>query len=186
MKRNEIIIYNNYQLFLVLDEISNEINFKFKHLNKDNFHFKDKENFEYNLIISKKKLENQKNNLIIKNFPLNIKKLVEKINIEFLKINFSEQSNISIKDYFINLNSRELTKNNIKIKLTEKEVSSIIYLFKKKKPVSIRKLEEDVWMYQFDIETHTVETHIYRLRKKIFDNFKDDKFIISTKDGYKL
>ncbi len=186
MNHNEIIIYNNYQLFLVLDEISNEINLKFKHLSKDNFHSKDKENFEYNLILSKKKIENQRNNLIIKNFPLNIKKLVEKINIEFLKINYSEQSKISIKDYFINLNSRELTKNGNKIKLTEKEVSSIIYLFKKKKPVSIRKLEEDVWKYQFDIETHTVETHIYRLRKKIFDNFKDDKFIISTKNGYKL
>ena len=76
--------------------------------------------------------------------------------------------------------------NNLKLKLTEKEVDTIIYLSKTNKPVSINELQEKVWEYQSDLETHTVETHIYRLRKKISDTFKDNKFIISIKNGYQI
>ena len=77
-------------------------------------------------------------------------------------------------------------KNKKKVKLTEKEVNSIIYLSKIDGSVTVDQLEKNVWQYQSDIETHTVETHIYRLRKKIFNNFNDNKFIISTKDGYQI
>ena len=70
------------------------------------------------------------------------------------------------------------------LKLTEKEVNTIIYLLRNNKPISIKELQKTVWEYQSDIETHTVETHIYRLRKKILDKFKDDNFLISTKEGY--
>ena len=66
-----------------------------------------------------------------------------------------------------------------------KEVNSIIYLYNINGSASITH-EKNVWKYQSDIETHTVETHIYRLRKKILNNFKDDKFIISTKNGYQI
>ena len=76
--------------------------------------------------------------------------------------------------------------NNLKLKLTEKEISTIIYLSKSTKPVSIDELQENVWSYQSDIETHTVETHIYRLRKKILDTFNDKNFIISEKNGYQI
>ena len=79
-----------------------------------------------------------------------------------------------------------MLKNNIKLKLTEKEINTINYLSKSEKPVSVDELQEKVWSYQSDIETHTVETHIYRLRKKILDTFKDDKFIVSKKDGYQI
>ena len=74
--------------------------------------------------------------------------------------------------------------NNIKLKLTEKEINTIIYLSKSAKPVSVTELEKKVWSYQSDIETHTVETHIYRLRKKIFNAFGDNQFILSEKNGY--
>jgi len=76
--------------------------------------------------------------------------------------------------------------NNTKLKLTEKETNTITYLSKVKKPVSVNELEENVWSYQSDIETHTVETHIYRLRKKILSTFNDNNFIISKKNGYQI
>ena len=84
------------------------------------------------------------------------------------------------------MNSRELSQKNQHLKLTEKEANIIIFLLKSKKPISVDQLQNDVWSYQPDLETHTVETHIYRLRKKIYDQFSDNNFIISTKDGYKI
>ena len=76
--------------------------------------------------------------------------------------------------------------NNTRLKLTEKEINTITYLSKSNKPVSIEELQEKVWSYQSDMETHTVETHIYRLRKKILNTFKDNEFIISKKNGYQI
>ena len=76
--------------------------------------------------------------------------------------------------------------NDNKIKLTEKEIYIITYLSKVNKPVNINELQKNVWSYQSDIETHTVETHIYRLRKKILKTFKDNEFIVSKKNGYKI
>ena len=76
--------------------------------------------------------------------------------------------------------------NDNKLKLTEKEINTITYLSKSNKPVSIDELQENVWSYQSDIETHTVETHIYRLRKKILNTFSDKEFIISKKNGYQI
>ena len=108
------------------------------------------------------------------------------MNIEFLKLQFNSQSEVKINNYIINLNSREMLKNITKLKLTEKEINTISYLSKSNKPVSIDELQEKVWSYQSDIETHTVETHIYRLRKKILNTFNDNKFIISKKNGYQI
>jgi len=112
--------------------------------------------------------------------------LIEKINIEFLKQQFNSQSKLQINKYTIDLNSRELLLNSLKLKLTEKEINTIIYISNSNKPVSIDELQEKVWSYQSDIETHTVETHIYRLRKKILNTFNDNEFIISKKDGYQI
>ena len=112
--------------------------------------------------------------------------MIEKINIEFLKQQFNNQSEFQINKYKIDLNSRELLLNSSKLKLTEKEINTIIYISKSNKPVSIDELQEKVWSYQSDIETHTVETHIYRLRKKILKTFNDNEFIISKKDGYHI
>jgi DNA-binding response OmpR family regulator len=117
---------------------------------------------------------------------MNISKLIEKINIEFLKLHFNNQSHVKINNYVIDLNSREMQMNSEKLKLTEKEINTITYLIKKKEPVSINELQKNVWSYQSDIETHTVETHIYRLRKKILSAFNDEEFIISKKNGYQI
>ena len=113
-------------------------------------------------------------------------KLLEKINIEFLKKNFNKKSEIIIGIYKFNLNSREMFYQNTNLKLTEKEINSIIYLSKSGKAVKIQELQSEVWGYQSELETHTVETHIYRLRKKISKVFDDENFITSKKNGYEI
>ena len=107
-----------------------------------------------------------KNQILINNYPFKLFKLIEKLNIKFLKQRFNDQSQIAVKNYIIDLNSREISNKNTKLKLTEKEINTIIYLSRNKRPTSINELQTFVWGYQSDIETHTVETHIYRLRKK--------------------
>ena len=143
-------------------------------------------NLHNHLIISNKKYLDISNQFVLDNLPINIFKLVEKINIELLKIHFNSQSEVKVNNYTIDLNSREMLKNNNKLKLTEKEIKTIIYLSKSKIPVSIDELQDKVWGYQSDIETHTVETHIYRLRKKIINTFDDNGFIVSKKNGYQI
>ena len=138
------------------------------------------------LVISNKRYSDISNQLVLDNMPINIFKLLEKINIEFLKLKFNIQSEVKINNYTIDLNSREMLIKNIKLRLTEKEINTITYLSKSNKPVSINELQQKVWSYQSDIETHTVETHIYRLRKKILNTFNDNEFIISKKNGYKI
>jgi DNA-binding response OmpR family regulator len=138
------------------------------------------------LIIVNKRYSNIGNQLVLDGIPINIFKLVEKINIEFLKLQFNSQSEIKVNNYTIDLNSREIFKENTKLKLTEKEINTITYLSKSMKPVSINELQQKVWSYQSDIETHTVETHIYRLRKKFLNAFNDNEFIISKKNGYQI
>ena len=103
-----------------------------------------------------------------------------------MKKNFNEQSNITVSKYTINTNSREMILHNQKLKLTEKEINMIIYLSKSKKPIKINELQEKVWGYQSKLETHTVETHIHRLRKKIKEKFFDENLIISKKNGYEI
>ena len=133
-----------------------------------------------------KKYSDIHNQFVLDYTPINIFKLIEKINIEFLKLKFNSQSEVIVKNYTIDVNSREMLKNNIKLKLTEKEINTITYLSKSNKPTSIDELQQNAWSYQSDIETHTVETHIYRLRKKILNTFNDKDFIISEKNGYQI
>ena len=86
----------------------------------------------------------------------------------------------------MNLNSRALYFQGLKLNLTEKETLVILHLKKKIKPCSVNELQKLVWKQSTNLETHTVETHIYRLRKKIKDKFNDDNFIMSLKEGYKI
>ena len=117
---------------------------------------------------------------------VSIKVLFEKINISFLKLNYNFQSNITIKNYKLNINSKLIINDKSSIKLTEKEVKMILYLFNSDKPVFVKELQKKIWHQKENLETHTVETHIYRLRKKFFDVFKDVNFIISDKMGYSI
>jgi len=179
-----LIIYKFKSLYQILEELSLDLNFKILFADNENSLKNKIENLKHYLVMSDKAYLNINNEFILNDSPINIFNLVEKINIKFLKIQFNNQSELKIKNYFINLNSRDLLMNNIKLKLTEKEINTIIYLSKSAKPVSVTELEKKVWSYQSDIETHTVETHIYRLRKKIFNAFGDNQFILSEKNGY--
>ena len=186
MNSKKIIIFDYDILFNILDEIKENLNFDIISCNQKNLNTiigKLEKDF---LIISRKKEKKLKNNLIIENNPLSINKLIEIININFLKIQFNFQSEISIGNYKLDLNSREISKNKSTLDLTERETNLIMFLKNSSKPVKINELQKEVWGYGSELETHTVETHIYRLRKKIKDKFNDDNFIVSLANGYKI
>ena len=186
MSTQNLIIYKFTSLYHILKEIGLDLNFNIIFVDNEKSLNEQVSNLNNYLVISNKNHLDIANQFVLDQTPINFFKLIEKINIEFLKIQFNSQSEVKVNNYIIDLNSRELLINNKKLKLTEKEINTIIYLSKSNKPVSIDELQEKVWSYQSDIETHTVETHIYRLRKKILNTFNDNQFIISKKNGYQI
>ena len=187
-----VFIINFNLLYEILDEIKENISFKIINLKNDEDLEKkiDQNRLDY-LVISKtnhKLLRNinitDKNFLNFNDLPLSLNKLLELINIKLIKLKFNQQSKITIMGYKLNLNSKFFSKGNLKLKLTEKEIEIILYLNDKKIKHNVADLQKNIWDYSADMETHTVETHIYRLRKKISDLFKDEKFILSHKNGY--
>ena len=185
MNKQILNIINFQILYEILDEIKENLFF-------DVVNYKDKSDFLKNnktalqkeLIITKDKTLNEQNILFIDNFPIPLNKLIELINIQLLKIKFNSQAKIKIKDYDLDLNSKFFSKNGVSIKLTEKEIEIILYLNSNKIKHNVLDLQKNIWKYSSDLETHTVETHIYRLRKKIDDNFSDKNFILSHSEGY--
>tara|TARA_A100001234_G_scaffold200208_1_gene192021 strand:+ start:84 stop:647 length:564 start_codon:yes stop_codon:yes gene_type:complete len=186
VNNQSLIIYKFARLYQILEELDLDLNFKIIFTDSELSLNEKIKNLNNYLIVSNKKYLNISNQFILDNIPISIFKLIEKINIEFLKIHFNSQSEVKVKNYTIDLNSREMLLKNLKLKLTEKEINTITYLSKSKKPISIDELQQRVWSYQSDIETHTVETHIYRLRKKILNTFNDNNFIVSEKNGYQI
>ena len=183
---SNLIIYKLSTLYKILQELDKDLNFKILEVKNEEILKNKIKDINTHLIITKNKIDNIDNQLIFDQYPIKISKLIEKINIEFMKKNFINQSKVKIDKYLIDLNAREISSGENKLKLTEKEINTIIYLSKNKKTTSIDELEKNVWQYQSDIETHTVETHIYRLRKKILKKFNDKNFIISKKNGYQI
>jgi hypothetical protein len=184
MNNQKLIIYEFEELYKILLEINNDENLIIKKASKNDI--SDFISQPNTLILTQKKISSLDNQIIFDGFPIPILKLLEKINTQFLKINFNKTSDIMIGSYKFNLNSREMSQSNLKLKLTEKEINSIIYLFNSKDVVKIDELQSKVWGYQPELETHTVETHIYRLRKKILQKFNDENFILTNKSGYEI
>ena len=186
MSNQNLIIYRYNSLYHILKELEQDINFEvYEATNEKNLNnlVSTLENY---LIVTSKKISDKNQYLILDKLPIKFSKLVENLNIKFLKNKFVHQSKIEIKNYSIDLNSREISQNNINLKLTEKEINTIIYLSNEKKPISIQELQTNVWGYQLGMETHTVETHIYRLRKKILKTFNDEDLLLSKKNGYQI
>ena len=205
MIKYNIIIFESNPLYQILLEIKNIIFFEIKSFNLKDLNKIDLTN---SIILSKfihkdyllkirninqkkiiffiKKNENfdNINNNLYLYYPLNIYDLVEKINIEIIKQKYNDQSCIKILNYSLDLNSRIISNDASRLKLTEREVDIILFLNDHKEPQKVNILQNQVWGYSSELETHTVETHIYRLRKKIIDVFKDDNFILSNEDGY--
>ena len=181
-----LIIYKFTSLYHILEELDLDLNFKISFEDNERSLKNKIKNHRNYLIISNKKYLDFHNQFVLESVPIKIFKLVEKINIEFLKLQFHSQSQVKIKNYTMDMNSREIIIDDTKLKLTEKEINTITYLSKSNKPVSIDELQKKVWSYQSDIESHTVETHVYRLRKKILSTFNDEEFIVSKKNGYQI
>ena len=187
-----VFIINFNSLYEILDEIKENLSFKIIKIDNEEYI---KNNLDLGtidfLVISKtdhKLLLNNnitdKNFLVFNDLPLSLKKLLELINIKLIKLKFNQQSKLVIKGYELNLNSKFLSKDNLKLKLTEKEIEIILYLNDNKIKHDVEDLQKNIWGYATNMETHTVETHIYRLRKKIGDLFKNKNFILSHKNGY--
>ena len=118
--------------------------------------------------------------------PVNIFTFIENLNVRFIQKKYQDQSSVNVKEFFLDINSRELKKGKSSLKLTERETDMILFLNNSNKPVSVEILEKEIWQHSSELETHTVETHIYRLRKKIKAEFGNDELIISNKDGYTI
>ena len=118
--------------------------------------------------------------------PVNIFSFIENLNIRFIQKKYQDQSNVNVKDFFLDINSREQKKGKSSVKLTERETDMILFLNNSKKSVNVETLEKEIWHHSSELETHTVETHIYRLRKKIKAEFRNDELIKSNKDGYTI
>ena len=191
IKENTVIINFN-SLYEILEEIKENLSFKIIKYKDEKDFIKDNDlNIKNSLIISEFNPEillnevlNKKFVLNLKNLPLPLDKLIELINIQLIKLKFNQQSKINIKGFELNLNSKFISKNNIILKLTEKEIEIILYLIEHKTKHNVLDLQKNIWGYSSDMETHTVETHIYRHRKKISNLFKDEKLILSHKNGY--
>ncbi len=184
MNLKKIVIYHHDVLFNILDEIKEKLNFNLEKVNKENFEELKKYFSTDHLIVSNLDIPELKNYLKIEEKPIKVKKLIELINLKFLKKIFSSQSDILVGPYKLNLNSRDISKDNITLDLTEREINLILFLKKSNSAVNVEELQKEVWDYGSELETHTVETHIYRLRKKVKEKFNDNNFIISLKEGY--
>ena len=186
MNSQNLIIYKFTLLYHIFEELRLDLNYNITYVDNENSLNDNIKKLKNHLIISNKKYSRIEDIFVLDDMPINIFKLVEKINIEFLKLQFNNQSKVKVNEYIIDLNSREMIAQSTKLKLTEKEINTITYLSKSNGPVSIDELQEKVWSYQSELETHTVETHVYRLRKKIFNTFNDSEFIVSKKNGYQI
>ena len=186
MNIQNLIIFNYPIIFEILSEVENNLNFKIIKLDQKDLNNFEEKNYENFIFLSKSKVIDIKNQYVFEKLPLKLKDLIEQLNIEFLKLNYKDQSNHKIGNYFLDLNSKKFSNKEKSLKLTEKEIATILYLTKFNKPIGIKELQSKVWDHKSILETHTVETHIHRLRKKIKERFDDKNFIISSKEGYSI
>jgi len=184
MNNQNLIIYEFKILFDILNEIKEQLSFNLLNVSNKEYSELKMDNLENYLIITSNEVIDSESQIIIGSYPLKLSKLVEIININFLKKKFKNQSEIDLGLYKLNLNSRKMFNLDKILGLTEREIEIIIFLKNSKEPVKISKLQIEVWGHQSKLETHTVETHIYRLRKKISSTFGDNDFIKSSKFGY--
>jgi len=195
MHSRKLHILNIPELDKIIIEIKDYFNYEVLYFNEKKDLIKkideDKKFIENSVILvnqkdfsSLKSKTDEKQILCITKFPIKISSLIDQLNARLIQQNYSAQSNININKYILDFNSRILKSSDNELKLTEREIDTIIFLKNENKPVKVDVLQKKVWKYGEDLETHTVETHIYRLRKKIKDTFNDDTFLQSKKDGY--
>ena len=196
MVNQKLYIINLSNFYDILSELKEHINFdllKFdnKDIFFDKYHIKSISIENSILIVSETEydffVKNINEDQIIKfKPPINILTFMEILNVRFIQKKYQDQSNVNIKDFFLDINSRVLKKDELSLKLTEREAEMLLFLKNSRKPVNVETLEKEIWQHSYDLETHTVETHIYRLRKKIKAEFGNDDLIKSNKNGYTI
>ena len=184
-----LIIDQNQQLYQLIKEINLDLQYEILN-GKDKIQEIIDEiisnSNDYLVLTNKTKHNFDSKRCITINKPIKASKLFEMINLIFLKNKYLVTSNISVGGYNLDLNSRTISSGDKNLKLTERELDLIIYLSDSKTERSSFDIRKDVWGHAENVETHTVETHIYRLRKKIIDTFNDQNFLIYKKNGYKI
>ena len=190
MNKSAVYILNLEDLYNIIFEFKNFLNFDLLNFQDEKSLLEDRKKraIKSFIVLTKEKINNDLINdyqiITIENYPLNFLRLIEKIHANLLMQQYDYQSNITISKYKLNINSKLISFNDQNLKLTERETHIILFLKKQKQPININILQKEVWGYVEDLETHTVETHIYRLRKKFKKIFNDDTFIKSDKKGY--
>ena len=159
MNSKTLIIYKYQILYEILSEIKEYLNFDILDVNQNNFETLELDKFEDYLILSSKDLPEFKNCIVLEDLPIKIYRLIQTININFLKKNFAKKSEVKIGKYKLDINSRKIIFEDRYLNLTEKETDMIIFI-KLNDKVSIKELQSSVWGYSSNLETHTVETHI--------------------------
>ena len=202
MNNFNISIFNNKTFFEIIKEIKLFSKYKINHYEDLNLCEKDAKKGNHIVVFFIKHLDkiikyNFPSILIVKSPGATNKLLNEEIKMPFTifdfekkiisgisKNEFKKNSLINLKDYIIDKNERKIKKNNLELQLSEKEVDFLILFSETKDPIKRDLVLKKVWNYSHKTETHTIETHIYRLRKKILDKFNDNDFIKNNKKGY--
>ncbi len=205
-KKNNILAFGNKDLNNSLDELKNHFKFNLE-IKNDIEDFESIRNYQ-GLIIHEDAFKHRKianiindiENVVVLHQNNNIKLFEEKEKIKlpttFEQINkiilnnlkkseFKNNSSVKIQNYTLDKNLRKLVKNGIFLELTEKEIE-LIELLNNKSFIKKKEILTSIWRYSSDADTHTVETHIYRLRKKIKNKFNDENLIKSNKEGYTI
>ena len=189
MNKQSVLIFKLPELFKILNELKDHLDFNvYNFTEKHELLNVNKKKYDNYLVLTdlQNQIEEEKFQLILKKLPDSVYSIIEQINVSLLKQKYSEQSDIIIGKYSVDINSRSI--NNIKesLKLTQREIQIILFLKQSNSPQNIENLQKKVWGHNSNLETHTVETHIYRIRKKMIESFSDDNFIKFDKKGYFL
>ena len=196
MVNQKLYIINLSKFYNIISELQEHIGYEIlefdsKEIFFDNYESKSISTENSILVVHEKEydffVKNLNEDQIIKlKPPVNIFTFIENLNVRFIQKKYQDQSNVNVKDFFLDINSRELKKGKSSLKLTERETDMILFLNNSKKPVNVETFEKEIWQHSSELETHTVETHIYRLRKKIKAEFGNDDLIKSNKNGYTI
>ena len=175
----DLCVKNAAKLNLLVIFFIEEKNKNFFHKNKIN-------NFPSILITKSSTLKNSFSNELAEqlNMPFTIMEFKKKVISLIAKNEFKKNSLIQLNDYIIDKNEKKIKKNDLELQLSEKEINFLVLFSKSKEPVNRNVVLKNVWNYSSESETHTIETHIYRLRKKIFNKFGDNNFIKNNDKGY--
>ena len=196
MVNQKLYIINLSNFYDIISELKEHIGYEILKFDNKEFFFDKYTNESISIENSILVVHEKEYNFFVKNInedqiikfkpPISIFSFIENLNIRFIQKKYLDQSNVNVKDFFLDINSRELKKGKLSLKLTERETDMILFLNNSKKSVNVETLEKKIWHHSSELETHTVETHIYRLRKKIKAEFGNDELIKSDKDGYTI